>query len=104
MSGFNNVENAVPVSISRAAPFRFALPLALMLGCATSGVLAQKDYPSRPIRFLVGVVPGGATDILARAIGQKLGENWRQQVVIDNRPGANQIIAAELTAKRFAAR
>jgi len=99
MNGFNNVENAVPVSISRAASFRFAVPLALMLGCATSGVLAQKDYPSRPIRFLVGVVPGGATDILARAIGQKLGENWQQQVVIDNRPGANQIIAAELTAR-----
>ncbi len=70
-----------------------------MLSCATSGVLAQKEYPSRPIRFLVGVTPGGATDILARVIGQKLGENWQQQVVIDNRPGANQIIAAELTAK-----
>ncbi len=70
-----------------------------MLSCAASGVLAQKDYPNRPIRFLVGVVPGGATDILARAIGQKLGENWQQQVVIDNRPGANQIIAAELTTK-----
>jgi tripartite-type tricarboxylate transporter receptor subunit TctC len=70
-----------------------------MLSCATGGVLAQKDYPNRPIRFLVGVVPGGATDILARAIGQKLGENWQQQVVIDNRPGANQIIAAELTTK-----
>jgi len=47
-------------------------------------------------------VPGGATDILARAIGQKLGENWQQQVVVDNRPGANQIIAAELTAKSAA--
>jgi tripartite-type tricarboxylate transporter receptor subunit TctC len=79
--------------------FSFAVPLALMLSCATSGVLAQKDYPARPIRFLVGVVPGGATDILARAIGQKLSENWQQQVVIDNRPGANQIVAAELTAK-----
>lgn len=94
-----DVRNAAPASIGRTASLRFAFPLALMLGCATGGVLAQKDYPARPIRFLVGVVPGGATDILARAIGQKLGENWRQQVVIDNRPGANQIIAAELTAK-----
>jgi tripartite-type tricarboxylate transporter receptor subunit TctC len=94
-----DVQNAAPASIGRAASLRFTFPLALMLSCATSGVLAQKDYPTRPIRFLVGVVPGGATDILARAIGQKLGENWRQQVVIDNRPGANQIIAAELTAK-----
>ena len=98
MSGID-VQNAAPALIGRTASLRFAFALALLLGCATSGVLAQKDYPARPIRFLVGVVPGGATDILARAIGQKLGENWRQQVVIDNRPGANQIIAAELTSK-----
>jgi len=98
MSGID-VQNAAPALIGRTASLRFAFALALLLSCATSGVLAQKDYPARPIRFLVGVVPGGATDILARAIGQKLGENWRQQVVIDNRPGANQIIAAELTSK-----
>ncbi len=83
-------------------PMVFPLPfvvLALSLGCAAGRTLAQTEYPSRPIRFLVGAVPGGATDILARAIGHKLGENLRQQVVIENRPGANQIIAAELTAK-----
>ena len=72
--------------------------LTLLLIFATSGVLAQTDYPSRPIRMLVGVTPGGATDILARVIGQKLGENWNQQVIIDNRPGANHIIAAGMTA------
>lgn len=71
------------------------LPAAFLLGTAH----AQTEYPNKPIRFLVGVVPGGATDFLARAIGQKLAENLRQQVVIDNRPGANQIIAAEMTAK-----
>jgi tripartite-type tricarboxylate transporter receptor subunit TctC len=73
--------------------------LALGLLCATGSAQAQKDYPSRPIRMLVGVVPGGATDILARIFGQKLAESWQQQVVVDNRPGANQIIAADLTAK-----
>ncbi len=73
--------------------------LTVLLSCAAGGVLAQKDYPNRPVRMLVGVVPGGATDILARIFGQKLGEAWQQQVVIDNRPGANQIIATELTAK-----
>lgn len=72
------------------------LPPAAFL-CSTAQ--AQSDYPNKPIRFLVGVVPGGATDFLARAIGQKLAENLRQQVVIDNRPGANQVIAAEMTAK-----
>ena len=73
--------------------------LALALLCATGSAQAQKDYPSRPIRMLVGVVPGGATDILARIFGQKLAESWQQQVVVDNRPGANQIVAAELTSK-----
>ena len=73
--------------------------LALALLCATGSAQAQKDYPSRPIRMLVGVVPGGATDILARIFGQKLAESWQQQVVVDNRPGANQIVAADLTSK-----
>jgi tripartite-type tricarboxylate transporter receptor subunit TctC len=71
----------------------------LGVGCGSSGALAQAGYPSKPIRFLVGVVPGGATDILARAIGPRLSERLKQQVVIDNRPGANQTIAAELTAR-----
>jgi tripartite-type tricarboxylate transporter receptor subunit TctC len=69
-----------------------------LLTCA-GGAAAQQDYPNRPIRMLVGVVPGGATDILARIFGQKMSEAWGQQVVIDNRPGANQIVAAELTAR-----
>lgn len=77
--------------------FRLAFTLpAVCIGCTA---WAQTEYPNKPIRFLVGVVPGGATDFLARAIGQKLADNLRQQVVIDNRPGANQIIAAEMTAK-----
>lgn len=71
----------------------------VILGCAGGGALAQADYPSRPIRFLVGVVPGGATDLLARVIGQRLSERLNQQVIIDNRVGANQTIAADLTAK-----
>lgn len=72
--------------------------LALALLCATGSTQAQKDYPSRPIRMLVGLVPGGATDILARIFGQKLAESWQQQVVVDNRPGANGIIASTLLA------
>jgi tripartite-type tricarboxylate transporter receptor subunit TctC len=60
---------------------------------------AQQDYPNKPIRIIVGVAPGGATDILARVIGSKLSENLRQQVIVDNRPGANHIIGGQLTAK-----
>ncbi len=72
---------------------------ALCLTLAAGTTSAQQDYPSRPLRFLVGAAPGGATEILARAVGTRLGENLRQQVVIDSRPGANHIIAGELTAK-----
>jgi tripartite-type tricarboxylate transporter receptor subunit TctC len=78
---------------------RWLSVLCCAIGCAASIAHAQDPYPSKPIRFLAGAVPGGATDILARAIGQRLGDNLHQQVVIDNRPGANQIIAAEINSK-----
>ena len=72
---------------------------ALAFAAAAGPLHAQQDYPVKPIRFILGVAPGGATDILARAIGAKMAENLRQQVIIDNRPGANHIIGGELTAK-----
>jgi len=72
---------------------------ALAFAAAAGPLPAQQDYPVKPIRFILGVAPGGATDILARAIGAKMAENLRQQVIIDNRPGANHIIGGELTAK-----
>jgi tripartite-type tricarboxylate transporter receptor subunit TctC len=96
MNGIS-IRNAARPPLAGIVPVTRALVLGILLGGAASGVSAQKDYPNRPIRFLVGVVPGGATDILARVIGQKMSENWGQQVIIDNRPGANQIIAAGLT-------
>src|SRR5689334_23549110 len=56
---------------------------------------AAADYPTRPIRFLVGYPPGGATDIIARLIGQRLSEKLGQQFVIENKPGAGNNIATE---------
>jgi tripartite-type tricarboxylate transporter receptor subunit TctC len=53
------------------------------------------DYPVRPVRFLVGYPPGGATDIVARLIGQRLSEKLRQQFVIENKPGAGNNIGTE---------
>jgi tripartite-type tricarboxylate transporter receptor subunit TctC len=72
---------------------------ALALAFAAGPLFAQQDWPAKPIRFIVGVAPGGATDILARTIGNRMSESLRQQVIVDNRPGANHIIGGELTAK-----
>jgi len=60
---------------------------------------AAQNYPSRPIRFVVPLAPAGAGDIVARTVAAKLSESWGQQIVIDNRPGANTIIGTDLVAK-----
>lgn len=70
-----------------------------ILVAAPQAALAQPTYPSKPIRFIIPFAPGGATDIMARMIGQKLTEAWGQPVVVDSKPGANGIIASEATAK-----
>ena len=76
---------------------------ALLPAVAPPEALAQPhgaaDYPSRPLRFIVPLPPGGGSDFVARLIGQKLGDAFGQQVVIDNRPGASGIIAADIVAK-----
>jgi tripartite-type tricarboxylate transporter receptor subunit TctC len=73
--------------------------LAVTLACTASAGFAQSGYPSKPIRLLVGFTPGGGTDFTARVLAQKLDDTLRQRVVVDNRPGAGQIIASELAAK-----
>jgi len=62
-------------------------------------VALPQSYPDRPVRVVVGVAPGGTVDFLARMLAQKLSDAWSQPVVIDNRPGANGIIATEFVAK-----
>jgi tripartite-type tricarboxylate transporter receptor subunit TctC len=66
-----------------------------ILALASVGGAAALDYPTRPVRFVVGYPPGGATDILARLIGQRLSEKLGQQFVIENKPGAGNNIATE---------
>jgi tripartite-type tricarboxylate transporter receptor subunit TctC len=73
-----------------------------VFACAASALapaaLAQA-YPSRPIRLIVPTAAGGAADTVARVVAQKISENWAQQVVVDDRPGANGNIGAELLAR-----
>jgi tripartite-type tricarboxylate transporter receptor subunit TctC len=78
---------------------RHVIAAALAIGIPAGSASAQRgDYPQRPIRFVLGFPAGGASDILARAIGQKLTERWGQQIVVDNRPGATGLIASEIAA------
>jgi len=79
-----------------------AFAVATILSCALAlpalVAQAQEHYPSRPIRLITPAAPGGTTDFLARLIGGKLSEVFKQQIVVDNRASASGVIAGELTA------
>ncbi len=62
-------------------------------------LVRAQGIPQQPIKIIVGFAPGGGTDILARVIGQKLGEMWKTQIIVENRAGASGTIAADLVAK-----
>ncbi len=70
-----------------------------MMVAGIAATASAADYPSKPIRFLVGFPPGGGNDTMARLFGQKMSERLGRPLVIDNRPGAGGNVAAELTAK-----
>ena len=77
-----------------------SVPIALIaLAALAAGEAAAQAFPARPIRFVVPQTPGGASDALSRLTGQKLGDQWNQQIVIDNRGGAGGNIGTDIVAK-----
>ena len=78
---------------------RFLNAAVVAIACLASPMTEAQTFPQRPIRIIVPYGAGGSPDVISRLFGQKLSENLGQPVIIDNRPGASGIIAAELAAK-----
>lgn len=94
----------LPAHAARTSPCRRSLALALLLAAAgwptwTRAQASAPAWPDHPIRLVLPFPPGGPTDLVARVLAQKLGEQLGQTVIVDNKPGANGNIAAELVAK-----
>ncbi len=81
------------------AATRRALFSTLVTTLAATPALAQAPFPNRPIRLVCGFAPGGATDVLARSLADRLTPIWRHSVVVENRPGAGGNIAADFVAR-----
>ena len=79
------------VALARVAAFVLAL--------AAAAASAQEPFPSRPIRLVVSFTPGGGADLTARTLAQKMSEQFKQPVVIENRPGANGLVGAGAVAQ-----
>jgi tripartite-type tricarboxylate transporter receptor subunit TctC len=78
---------------------RYGAVVAAALAAAPATTASAADFPTKPVRFVIGFAPGGGADATARSMGAKLSEMWGQQVVVDNRPGASGTIAADIVSK-----
>lgn len=81
--------------------FPSTLPALLLAACTLAGATpaSAQEWPSKPVRILVGSAPGGGTDAMARAVADRLGPLLKQPVVVENRPGVSNTLAADVTAK-----
>lgn len=82
----------------RQTNFVLAFAMASALGATATPALAQ-EWPTKPVKILVGSAPGGGTDAMARAVADRLGPLLKQPVVVENRPGVSNTLAADVTAK-----
>ena len=80
-------------------PTAFTLLVALLAAAGPAAAQSAASYPSRPIRFIVPLTPGGSPDVMARTIAQRLQDLWGQPIVVDNRPGGGGNIGAEAVIK-----
>ena len=80
---------------------KHVLALAALALCSAlpSAHAAEPAYPSKPVRIIVGYAPGGGSDIMGRFIAQELTKSLGQQMIVENRPGAAQNVAAEFVAR-----
>ena len=79
--------------------FKFLLPLLFLAASYGTVALAQSPYPDKPVKIIVPFPPGGATDVVGRALAVRLSQLWKQQVLVENKPGAGGNIGADLVAK-----
>jgi len=75
------------------------LAMAFAGGASVTTSAADPAYPTRPVKIMVGANAGGGTDIIARMLAEKFQESMKQPFVVENKPGASNTIAADLTAK-----
>ena len=73
--------------------------IAIAFFAFAAGAMPARAFPDKPVKIIVPFAPGGATDVVARALGQRLSEIWKQPVVIENKPGAGGNIGADAVAK-----
>ena len=96
------IPRSISSSPAEAGIGRTALAVALMIVAGSTSPATAQTWPSKPLRVVVPYPAGGGIDVLSRVIGQQLTERWGQPVVVDNRPGAGTLLAAELVAKAAA--
>jgi len=98
---YAKISNVVANVLSPATSCLQILPLVIVLAVASAGFESAhaQPYPYRPVRMVIGSAPGSGNDIAGRILIAKISEAWGQQIVMENRPGANQAIAAEIVAR-----
>ena len=90
------INRLIPILMRRVI---LSIGVTLLAGGIAAGNAAAQAWPAKPIRFMVGYPPGGANDILARIVGPKLAERLGRPVVVENKPGADSMIATEYVSK-----